>query len=82
MPHIGHIEISPGTTFCPDTPENWLNFHRLKRAIHSNKGGAHKPTTAEELNRALQLSISRENKELRSLRTHLPGREPDKTFFD
>lgn len=79
----GHIEIAPGTTYCPDTPDNWLHFHRLKRAIQTGSaGGKHKITSPEQFNQLLQKQISRENKSLRSMRSHLPGHEPDKPFFD
>jgi len=63
-----HIEVAPGTTFCPDTPENWRHFGRLKEAL-LNPG---------KVPKTIQAQIARENKRLRSLRAFLPGYEPDR----
>lgn len=74
-----HTLVGPKITFCEDTPANWADFHRLARAItephkYSPTRGA---SNTQELNRVLQAQTARENRRLRSLRTYLPGTEPD-----
>ncbi len=69
---MSFIYVSPNTTWCPDTPENWRRFHELKRSI--TRGDA---DPKADLQRALQQQTARENKRLRSMRAFLPGHEPD-----
>lgn len=66
-----YLTIAPNTTYCPDTPENWRNFERLKAELLS--GG----TRSGSLDQKLQARIRAENKKLRSYSTYLPGYEPD-----
>ncbi len=68
------ISIAPNSTFTPDTPENWANFNRLKERLLNPKPGDLSGT----FNRRLQAQISRENKRLKTVRTFLPGYEPDR----
>jgi len=66
------------TTFCPDTPSAWAEFNRMKHRLLNPQKHRHQRTTGESLNEALQHQISRENAMLRSLRSYLPGHEPDR----
>ena len=65
---MAYIWISPGTTFCADTPDNWAEFYRLKADLLANPGRS----------RTLHAQIAKENKRLRKLSTFLPGYEPDR----
>ena len=58
--------VSPNTTVCADTPQNRREFKAFKAAIQK----PHK--------NILQGQIAKENKQLRSLSTFLPGFEPDR----
>jgi len=61
--------VAPNTTWCPDTPENHREFDLLKARILESRSG---PSDL------LKRQIAKENKQLRSLRTFLPGHEPDR----
>ena len=56
-----------GVTVCPDTPQNWKEFNKLKASILSPTG----------IPRSLHAQIAKENKKLRALSRFLPGHEPD-----
>ena len=50
----------------------------MKHRLLNPQKHRHQRTTGESLNEALQHQISRENAMLRSLRSYLPGHEPDR----
>lgn len=65
---MGFIVVAPGTTWCPDTPENRKEFEELKARLLSGNGRS----------KTLSGQIAKENKQLRKLRSFLPGHEPDR----
>lgn len=67
-----YLTLTPNTTCCQDTPENWRAFQKLKDDIAAGV------SRSGDLQKRLDSQISRENKHLRSLRTYLPGHEPDR----
>lgn len=64
------LEVAPNTTFCPNTPDNWRNFHHLKDAV--TKPTHRNPLTGQ---------ITKENQRLRQLSAFLPGHEPDRAVL-
>lgn len=64
--------IDACTTFCPDTPENWANFRRKKEGVLNGTGMSNK------LVDRLKKQANIEGKFIRSMRTYLPGYEPDR----
>lgn len=70
---MSYIVLAPGLTWCPDTPENWANFERLKRELQE-----HRASPVTDLTRALQQQEARENKRIRAARAWLPGYGPNK----
>lgn len=63
---MNYVFVAPNTTWCPDTPENWRNFNRLKTALAQPHGNT------------LKGQATKEDRRLRHLRTFLPGHEPDR----
>ena len=57
------------STVCRDTPANRWEFEQFCKQIAS---------PCSKKNDTLSRQISKENKELRGLRTFLPGYEPDR----
>ena len=62
-----HIALSNGITYCPDTPDNWRHFHRLKHAL-TNPGPRDK----------LKSQIAKENKFIKNCSRYLPGYGPNR----
>lgn len=56
-----YITVAPNTTYCPDTPENWDNFHRLKAELLT--GGLRK--TGGTIEQRLRLQEAKERKWLK-----------------
>lgn len=74
------VTVAPNTTWCPDTPENWREFERLKAALMGGRSVS-RPRDSVEFNLELQKRISSENKKLRGLSRYLPGHEPDRKWI-
>ncbi len=70
---MGCVTVALNTTFCPDTPENWRNFYRLKEEL-----GQHRANPKTAFDRALKRQEARENKRLKGYRSWLPGMGPNK----
>ena len=70
---MSYITLAPGLTWCPDTPENWENFYRLKEEL-----GQHRASPKTAFDRALKQQEARENKRLKGYRAWLPGMGPNK----
>jgi hypothetical protein len=73
-----YLTVALHTTVCPDTPDNWREFWRLKAALGRAGHRAPKPRNSAEFTQMLRRQVAAENKQLRTLRTYLPGREPDR----
>lgn len=69
---MNHITVALNTTWCPDTPENWAEFERLKEGLQELRAS---PRT--DFDRALKQQVARENKRLKSYRAWLPGLGPN-----
>ena len=67
------IYVAPNTTYCPDTPETRARIKDLIDRLHGN--GKHRKFSGKT---ALDRQIAKENAALKSLRTFLPGHEPDR----
>ncbi len=57
------------STYCPDTPHNRREFEEYCARISR---------PAQKGDTLLSRQIAKENKQLKSLRVHLPGYEPDR----
>lgn len=73
-----YITLAPGTTWCPDTPQNRAAYQRLLRNLLEPESRRYGKAGGESVAAALARATARENKELRGLRAYLPGCEPDR----
>ncbi len=77
---MSFIYLAPNTTYCPDTPENWREFERLKEQLAHGRSisKAPKPRTERQFTEMLRRQVASENKRLRAARAWLPGHGPNK----